>query len=50
LGVRLLSPPGPAYGDKEIGKKSTPDFRHRDRIRHGGEDGGGKDADRKTKL
>jgi hypothetical protein len=51
--VRLgefLSPPEQAHGDKEIsiGKKRTPEFRHRDRIRHGGDDSDGKDADRKT--
>ena len=50
--VRLgefLSPPEQAHGDKEIsiGKKRTPEFRHRDRIRHGGDDSDGKDADRK---
>jgi hypothetical protein len=45
----FLSPPEQAHDDKEvsIGKKRTPDFRHRDRIRHGGDDGHGKDADRK---
>ena len=43
----FLSPPGQAHDDKENGKKSTPEFRHRDRIRHGGDDSYGKDADRK---
>jgi len=51
--VRLgefLSPPEQAHADEEIsiGKKRTPEFRHRDRIRRGGDDGDGKDADRKT--
>ena len=44
----LLSLPEQADGDKESGKKSTPEFRHHDRIRHGGDEGYGKDADRKT--
>jgi hypothetical protein len=46
----FLSSPQQAHDDKEIsiGKKSTPDFRHRDRIRHGGDNGYGKDADRET--
>jgi hypothetical protein len=46
----FLSPPEQAHSDKEIsiGKKRTPEFRHRDRIRHGGDNGYGKDADRKT--
>jgi hypothetical protein len=37
----LLSPPQEAHGDKEIsaGKKRTPEFRHRDRVRHGEQDG-----------
>jgi hypothetical protein len=37
----LLAPPEQAHGDKEIsiGKKRTPEFRHRDRIRHRGNDG-----------
>jgi hypothetical protein len=55
--VRLgefLSPPERAHGDKEMGKKRTPEprtrryraeFRHRDRIRHGGDNSYGKDAD-----
>ena len=42
-----LSPPEQAHGDKEIGKKRTPEFRHRDRIRHGYDDSYGRDADRK---
>jgi hypothetical protein len=35
----FLSPPVQAHDDKEIsiGKKRTPEFRHRDRIRHGGD-------------
>ena len=53
----LPSPPEQAHDDKEIGKKRKPEprtrwyraeFRHRDRIRHGGDNGYGKDADRKT--
>jgi len=46
----FLSPPEQAHDDKEVsfGKKRTPEFRHRDRIRHGGDNGYGKDADRKT--
>jgi hypothetical protein len=46
----FLSPPEQAHDDKEIsiGKKRTPEFRHRDRIRHGGDDSYGKDADRET--
>ena len=45
----FLSPPEQVHGDKEvsIGKKRTPEFRHRDRIRHGGDNSYGKDADRK---
>jgi hypothetical protein len=33
----FLSPPEQVHGDKEvsIGKKRAPEFRHRDRIRHG---------------
>jgi hypothetical protein len=51
--IRLGEFPSPseqAHDDKEIsiGKKRTPEFRHRDRIRHGGDNGYGKDADRKT--
>ena len=51
--VRLgefLSPPEQAHDDKEIsiGRKKTPEFRHRDRIWHGSDDGYRKDADRKT--
>jgi hypothetical protein len=44
-----LSPPEQAHNDKEIsiGKKRTPEFRHGDRIRHGGDHSYGKDADRK---
>ena len=44
---QFLSPPEQAHDDKEIsiGKKRTPEFRHRDRIRHGGDDGHGQDAD-----
>jgi hypothetical protein len=47
--AEFLSLPEQAHDDNEIavGKKRTPDFRHRDRIRHGGDDGYGKDADRK---
>jgi hypothetical protein len=41
----LLSPPELAHGDKEIGKKRTPEFRRGDRIRHGGGDGYEKGAD-----
>jgi len=37
-----------AHDDEEIGKERTPEFRHRDRIRHGGDGGQGKDADRKS--
>ena len=44
----LLSPPEEAHGDKEIGKKRTPEVRHRHTIRRGGDDGHGRDADRKT--
>jgi hypothetical protein len=46
----FLSSPQQAHDDEEIsiGKKSTPEFRHRDRIRHGGDNSYGKDADRKT--
>ena len=45
----FLSPPEQAHDDKEIsiGKKRTPEFGHHDRIRHGGDDSYGKDADRK---
>jgi hypothetical protein len=52
----FLSPPEQAYGDKEIGKKKTPEprtrwyraeFRQRYKIRHGGDNSYGKDADRK---
>jgi len=45
----FLSPREQAHDDKEIsiGKKRTPEFRHRDRIRHGGDNNYGKDADRK---
>ena len=45
----FLSPPEQAHDDKEIsiGKKRTPEFRHRDRIRHRGDNSYGKDADRK---
>jgi hypothetical protein len=42
------SPPEQAHDDKEMGKKRTPEFRHRDRIRRGGDNGHGRDADRKT--
>jgi hypothetical protein len=50
-GVRLgefLSPPQQTHGDKEtsVGKKGTSEFRHRDRMRRGGDDCRGKDADR----
>ena len=48
--VRLgefLSPPEQAHDDKESGKKRTPEFRHRERIRHGGNNRYGEDADRK---
>jgi hypothetical protein len=44
----FLSPPEQAHSDKEMGKKRTPEFRHRDRTRHGGDDSYGKDADRKS--
>jgi len=46
----LLSSPQQAHDDQEtsIGKKSTPEFRHRDRIRHGGDNSYGKDADRRV--
>jgi hypothetical protein len=43
----FLSPPEQAHGDKEIGKKRTPEFRRRDRVRHGGDNRYGEDADRK---
>jgi hypothetical protein len=45
----FASPPEQAHDDKEISieKKRAPEFRHRDRIRHGGDDSYGKDADRK---
>jgi hypothetical protein len=44
----LLLSPQQWHGDKEtsVGKKSTPEFRRRDRICHGRDDGWGKDADR----
>jgi hypothetical protein len=44
----FLSSPQQARDDKEIstGKKSTPGFRHRDRILRGGDNSCGKDADR----
>jgi len=50
LGLRLLSPPGPSDSDREtsIIKKSSPEFRHPDTIRHGNDDGSGEDAERKT--
>ena len=51
VGLReLLSPPKQAHGDGEtsVGKKRTPELRHRDRTQHAGNDGYGKDADRKT--
>jgi len=35
------------YRFSSIGKKRTPEFRHRDRIRQGGDSRYGKDADRK---
>jgi hypothetical protein len=43
----FVSPPDQGHGDKEIsvGMKRTPEFRHRDGIQHGGNDGTGKDAD-----
>jgi hypothetical protein len=46
----FLSPPEQPHDNKEIsiGKKRTPEFRHRDRIRHGGDNSYGKDADRKS--
>jgi hypothetical protein len=46
----FLSPPEQAHHGKEasIGKKTTPEFRHRDRMQDGGEDGWGKDADHKS--
>ena len=45
----FLSPPEQAHDDKEIsiGKKRTPEFRHRHSIRHGGDNRYGEDADRK---
>jgi hypothetical protein len=45
----FLSPPEQAQDDKEIsiGKKRTPESRHRDGTRHGGDSSYGKDADRK---
>ena len=45
----FLSPPEQVHGDKEISivKKRRPGFRHRDRIRHGGDNRYGEDADRK---
>jgi hypothetical protein len=43
----LLSPPERAHGGKGSGKKRTPEFRHRDRIPRRGNNGYGKDADRK---
>jgi hypothetical protein len=43
----FLSPPEQAHDDKESGKKRTPEFRHRERIRQGSGDRQGKDADRK---
>jgi len=51
-GDSALSPPQQAHGDKEIsvGRKGTPEFPHRDRIQHGGDDGYGKDAARKTAV
>jgi hypothetical protein len=50
--IRLGEFPSPseqAHDDKGIsmGKKRTAEFRHRDRLRHGGDDSYGKDADRK---
>ena len=47
----FLSPSEQTHDDKEIliGKKRTPEFRHRDRIRHGGDHSYGKDADRKIR-
>ena len=51
--VRLgefLSPLEQAHGDEEvpIEKKRTPEFLHPDRVRHGGDVGQGKDAERKS--
>jgi hypothetical protein len=43
----FLPPPEQAHDDKEGGKKRTPEFRHRDKIWHGGDNSYGKDADRK---
>ena len=43
--VNLLSPPEQTHGEKEIGKKGTPEIRQRDRIRHGSDDGCERDAD-----
>ena len=59
MGLRLLSPLGPGQSDRETSmiKKRTPEprtgwygaeFRHRDGIQDGREDGWGKHADRKT--
>jgi hypothetical protein len=44
--AELLSLPEQAHGDKEIGKKRTPEFRYRDRIQRSGDDGCGTEADR----
>jgi hypothetical protein len=46
----FLSPPEQAHDDKEIsmGKKRPPEFPHRGRIRRGGDNSYGRDADRKT--
>ncbi len=57
--LQLLSPPGPAHGDRgtSIIKKRAPEpctrrsgtqFRHRDSIRHGNQYGCGKDAGRES--
>ena len=47
---QFLSSPQQAHDDKEvsIGEKRAPELRHRDRIRQGGDNSYGKDADRKT--
>jgi hypothetical protein len=50
LGLRPLSPPGPAHRDRETSviEKRTPEFRLRDRIQKGGDDGCGKEADHES--
>jgi hypothetical protein len=44
----FLSPFEEAHGDEEIGMEGASEFRHRDRIRHGGDAGQRKDPDRKS--